>query len=133
MSRLAEIKKKAPRFLAAGAIASAVDYFLYLFLTEWAGMKGVAANSISYPVSVLLNFFLQKRFVFDLNRSDRAAFGWAMLVSAGGFLLSTGIIYTLNLWPFFRQYQFLTKLIDKVIVLFYNFFCKRYAFEKRFI
>ena len=56
-----------------------------------------------------------------------------MLVSAGGFLLSMGIIYTLNLWPFFRQYQFVTKLIDKAIVLVYNFFCKRFAFEGRFI
>ncbi len=133
MAKLQEIKKKGVRFLAAGAIASAVDYFLYLFLVEMAGMQGVYANAISYPTSVLVNFFMQKRFVFEQKRSNRATFGWAMLVSAGGFLLSMGIIYTLNLWPFFRQHQYITKLIDKAIVLFYNFFCKRFAFEGRFI
>ena len=37
MAKLQEIKKKGVRFLAAGAIASAVDYFLYLFLVEVAG------------------------------------------------------------------------------------------------
>ena len=121
------------RFLFTGLIASGIDYFLYLFLVEAVDMIPLYANAISFPTSVLVNFFLQKQLVFELKRSLGAAFGWSMLVSTGGFLLSMGIIYTLNLWPFFQNNQYITKLIDKAIVIVYNFFCKRFAFEKRFL
>ncbi|MBR9922941.1 MAG: GtrA family protein [Bacteroidetes bacterium] len=114
------------------AVATAFDYCLYLILVD-RFFPPVTANIISFSSAVLLNFYLQKRFVFQLRRKQGAAFGLAILVSMGGLLLSTGIIAGLNTWDFFRDKQYLTKFVATGIVFFYNFYLKRFAFEKRFI
>jgi putative flippase GtrA len=121
------------RFAATGAVASAVDYVLYLLLTEGAGWTPVHANLLSYPTSVLVNFLLQRRYVFELKRATWAAFGLSMLVSAGGLLLSTGLVYTMNQIALFRGNQYVIKFIDKGLIFFYNYYFKRFAFEKRFV
>ena len=121
------------RFVATGVIASAIDYVLYLLLTEGAGWTPVHANLVSYPSSVLVNFLLQRRFVFQQKRATWAAFGLSMLVSVGGWMLSTGLIYAMNQIPLFRGNQYVIKLIDKGLIFFYNYYFKRFAFERRFV
>ncbi|GJM34708.1 MAG: hypothetical protein DHS20C18_37090 [Saprospiraceae bacterium] len=114
------------------SVATAVDYVLYLVLVRnW--LAPVPANVISYSVGMVINFLLQKRFVFTLQRSVSKAFGLAILVSLGGMVLSTGIIYLLSRVDFFVDRQYLAKLSATGIVFFYNFYLKRFVFEKRFI
>ena len=45
--------------------------------------------------------------------------------------MSSAIIYLLSKNPFLNENQYITKLISAGIVFFYNFFFKRYVFEKR--
>lgn len=118
------------RFALSGALATAVDYVGYLLLVDRV-LPPVSANVVSYSCAVGINFLMQRYFVFRLQRSAPLAFGMALLVSLGGLLLSTGIIYGLNHLDFFRDHQFITKLIATGVVFFYNFFGKRYVFEKR--
>ena len=47
--------------------------------------------------------------------------------------LSTGIIYGLSQIEFFNERQYITKLCATGFVFFYNFYLKRYVFEKKFI
>lgn len=121
------------RFAATGVVASGIDYVLYLVLTEAFSWRPVSANLVSYPTSVIVNFFLQRRFVFEQKRATWAAFSLSMMVSAGGFLLSTGIVYALNRIPLFGGNQYVIKFIDKGLIFFYNYYFKRFAFERRFI
>ena len=114
------------------AVATAFDYVLYLILVDRFFTPGVA-YIIAYSLSIVLNFYLQKRFVFSLRRKLPAAFGLAIMVSLGGMLLGLGILAGLNQWPFLRARQYLAKLITTGIVFFYNFYFKRFAFEKRFL
>jgi putative flippase GtrA len=125
------LKLKA-RFAMSGAVATSVDYVLYLLLANRV-FSPVISNLISYSCSVVLNFLMQKRFVFALQGSARRAFLLSVLVSLGGLGLSTGIIYGLNTMPFFAKYQPITKLCATGIVFFYNFYLKRYVFEHKFI
>ncbi|RME96862.1 MAG: GtrA family protein [Bacteroidetes bacterium] len=120
------------RFAATGGVATVVDYTIYLSLVNRV-LTPVWAQVAAYSISVIVNFTLQRWFVFDLRRSLRSAFGWSLLVSAGGLLLSTGLIYLLNLYPFFQEHQLITKILTSGLIFFYNFYCKRYVFEKRFI
>jgi len=46
-------------------------------------------------------------------------------------LISTGIIYWLNLYPFFAERQYLTKILATGMIFFYNFYTKRFIFERR--
>lgn len=119
------------KFASSSAVATLLDYGLYLWLVNRI-FPPVTANVISYSCAVGVNFLLQKRFVFTLKGPAWRAFALSMLVSVGGLLLSTAIVYGLSKWPFFAERQYLTKLATTGIVFFYNFYLKRYVFEQRF-
>lgn len=114
------------------AIATILDYVVYLSLVNRIFSPAIS-NVISYSCGMVLNFILQKRFVFDLQRSVSKAFGLSMLVSFGGMGLSTLIVSGLSRIEFFDTRQYITKIIATGMVFFYNFYLKRYVFEKRFI
>lgn len=114
------------------AIATGVDYGLYLFFV-YQFFNPVLSNIFSYSIAVGVNFTLQKWFIFEQKRKTTHAFLWSIAVSVGGLFLSTAIIYGLVQLSFFERYQFVTKLVATGIVFFYNFYFKRFAFEKRFI
>lgn len=96
-------------------------------------MAPVSANLISYSCGMVANFLMQKRFVFKLQGSSQRAFFLSILVSIGGLGLSTGIIYGLTQISFFNERQYVTKLVATGLVFFYNFYFKRYVFERKFI
>lgn len=119
------------RFAMTGAVATTVDYVLYLSLVN-RFFSPVVSNIISYSCGMVINFLLQKRFVFSLQGPASRAFLLSAVVSLGGMALSTGIIYSLNTLEFFARYQFITKLCATGMVFFYNFYFKRYVFERKF-
>jgi putative flippase GtrA len=122
------------KYAFASAMATAVDYGLYIFfINAWLGEEQKTfANFIAYPVGVLVNFLLQKRYIFEMKRRLHTAFTFAMLVSAGGWALNTALFAGLTGIPFFNQYHLLAKVLVNGVVFFYNFYGKRYVFEKRF-
>lgn len=119
------------KFAMASVVATAVDYGIYLAIVN-RFFSPVVSNIISSSCGMLINFALQRRFVFSLQRSALQAFIFSLLVSVGGIALSTTIIYLLSQVAFFANHQFITKLIATGTVFFYNFYLKRYIFEKRF-
>jgi len=120
------------RYMSASFIATVVDYSLYGLLS-WRGLSPVAAHIPSFSVGMVTNFLLQKKYVFELQRKTHVAFGMAVLVSLGGLLLSSLLIKWLTLIPFFARYHFVAKVGASGLVFFYNFYLKRYVFEKRFL
>lgn len=129
--RIRELLRLKFKYAMASSVATLVDYSLYLFLF-YTILPPVPSNIISYSCSVLVNFTLQRRYIFSLQRKASSVFLLAMLVSAGGLAISSGLIYGLNKIPFFHHYQFITKMVASGLVFFYNFYFKRYAFERRF-
>ena len=119
------------RYVSASLIATMVDYSLYGLLT-WQGLSPVAAHIPSFTAGMVTNFLLQKKYVFELQRKTHIAFGMAVLVSLGGLLLTTVLIGWLVHFEFFHQYHFLAKVGASGVVFFYNFYLKRFIFEKRF-
>lgn len=120
------------KFAMTSSVATLIDYSLYLLLV-YTVLTPVPSNIISSSCGMVVNFFLQKRFVFDLQRKVYTAFFLAIAVSIGGIALGTTIIWALNHWPFFQVHQYVTKLCATGLVFFYNFYLKRFVFEKRFL
>jgi len=119
------------KFALSGLVATSVDYGLYLLLVERV-FPPVLSNIISYSCAVVINFLMQKRFVFQLKGTAKRAFLLSMGVSGIGLLLSTALVYGLTQIAFLDQRQYLLKLIATGVIFFYNFYMKRYAFERRF-
>lgn len=133
MSKIKELFRLKSKFLITSIVATAIDIGLYLFLFHQFGCSAIVAQSIAYPTAVLIKFFLEKYFVFESNRKSGQTFALAMLVSGIGYLLSLGLVYLLNQNTFLHEHQLALKIIEKGILFMYNFYFKRFAFEKRFV
>lgn len=121
------IREKIP-FAMTGFVATGINYGMYLFLVDRILPPG-PATVIAYSSSVILNFFLQRYFVFELRRSLRSAFVLSMGVSAVGLFLDWLIVVGLHRFPLFGDAEWLIKLVATGIVFFYNFYAKRRVFE----
>ena len=120
------------RFASTSLVATIVDYVLYLVLV-YTGLPKTVSNVISASCGFLVNFILQRRYVFALKRKLRAAFAISIASSIIGIGISTLLIYLLNKVPILDAHQYITKLIVIGIMFFYNFYTKRFAFERRLI
>ncbi|MEM6879697.1 MAG: GtrA family protein [Bacteroidota bacterium] len=123
------VVEKIPFFLS-GLVATGVNYGMYLFLVD-RYLHFQAATIVAYSSSVLLNFVLQRYFVFELRRSVSSAFGLSMLVSLGGLLLDSFLIYVLHNWIIVSEQEWIIKGLVTGLVFFYNFYLKRLVFEGR--
>ena len=131
-SRWHELMAKKSRFLMTSGLVTALDYVCYLWLVAYV-FGPVTSNIVSYAVIMVLNFILQRYFVFELDRPIKRTFVLAMAISTGGLVLSTAMIYMLDQYPYLSERQFLLKAIVTGSLFFYNFYLKRFAFERKFI
>lgn len=130
--KLLELFKLKLKFAFSSSLATAVDYGMYLFLVG-SYFTPVISNIISAGSGMLINFIIQKTYVFRLNRKLKIAFMISLLTSIIGLGIGTSLIYLLNKNPFFFDQQYITKALVIGIIFFYNFYMKRFAFEKRFL
>ena len=120
------------KFALTSLVATVIDYSLYLVLV-YSLFTPLVANTIAYTIAVIINFALQKKFVFSMERKATTVFWLAVGVSAVGLGLSNLIIWTLIQYPFFVKNQYATKLVATGLVFFWNFYMKRFIFEKKFV
>ena len=118
------------RFAGTSSIATVVDYGLFLILA-YSGMSKVHSNLISATCGFLVNFVLQRKYIFESRRKVRTSFLISLGFSLIGISISTFFIYLLSQIPFFDLYPFITKLLVTGIMFFYNYYTKQIAFEKR--
>ncbi|TXF90521.1 GtrA family protein [Neolewinella aurantiaca] len=115
-------------FLLSGIVATGINFGMYLLLVDRFLPPG-PATMVAYSSSVLVNFVLQRYFVFELRRSVQSAFVLSMLVSAGGMLLDWLIVTGLHQFPYLGDQEWIIKGAATGIVFFYNFYAKRRVFE----
>ncbi|MBK8505837.1 MAG: GtrA family protein [Saprospiraceae bacterium] len=117
------------KFASTSLLATIIDYTIYLCLV-YSGFNKVYSNITSASIGFLVNFFLQKKFIFTLRRKAHQTFLISMSFSATGIGISTVLIYLFNKNAFLDHHQYLTKLLVMGIMFLYNFYTKRLAFEK---
>jgi putative flippase GtrA len=117
------------KFASTSLIATILDYIIYLTLV-YSGFNKVYSNVISASIGFLVNFFLQKKFIFTLRRKAHHTFLISMSFSTAGIGISTLFIFLFNKNVFLDHHQYITKLLVMGIMFFYNFYTKRIAFEK---
>jgi putative flippase GtrA len=111
-------------------IATAIDHIIYLILIRF--LVESKAHFISYAIGIVTNFLLQKRFVFMLKRKVYAAFFLSVSFSIIGLIVGTLLIHTFAKIEFFCNHKYYNKLLVTVIIFVYNFYTKRFAFEKEY-
>jgi len=130
--KIKELFKLKIKFAGSSTIATIVDYCLYQVLIYYSFMPA-KANLISAGTGLIINFILQKKYIFDLNRKLRTAFVISLISSLIGLAISTLFIHNLSKIDFFDKYQIITKALATGLIFFYNFYTKRFAFEKKIL
>jgi len=123
------------KFASASALATLIDFILFFILADNFFSKK-NATTISRSVGMFINFLMQKKFIFQTNRNVWMVFFLTVLVSLGGLWLGRIIMSVIGDWAIWETYSWFKifpKIIETALIFFYNFFMKRFAFEKRFL
>ncbi|MBE0576209.1 MAG: GtrA family protein [Desulfuromonadales bacterium] len=123
MKTLLPYKDKFLKFLVVSIIVTTVDYLIFFSLYRLMGI--LSAHVLSYSIALLLSFTLQKRFVFQTNRSASVAFFRILFFSLVGISLSYVVLFAYN-WVFSNIA--IAKILMTTTMFFYNFFSKKIAF-----
>ncbi len=118
------------KFGLTSIITTAIDHIIYLILIRY--LIESRAHFISYGIGIIINFMLQKRFVFMLRRKVYIAFIISVLFSIFGLIASTFLVHNFAKIDFFSNHKYLNKLAVTGIIFIYNFYTKRFAFEKEY-
>ena len=120
------------KFAITSSIATALDYGIYITLTMLAQFSETASHAISYSIGMIVNFLLQKKFIFENNRKIGHSFVLSVIFSLIGWLLSQALFNLLiNYIAFFRDYDLLAKVVVTITIFLYNFYSKRFSFERK--
>jgi len=111
-------------FATLADLGSFTFLFRHMFPLFW-------AEICSAFIGMIINFFLQKRFVFDLNRKVSNAFMLSIGFSFAFMFLGAFCLAEIVKIPFFAEYVILAKLIVMGSKFILNYFTKRWIFENR--
>ena len=118
------------KFAISSAIATTVDHVLFVVLVHLGLGPGIA-NLFSQGLGMVVNFLLQKEFIFKLCRPVWQVFLISLCFSLAGLIIGSSIVHMTTQLPLIEHVPYLGKVIATCIVFLYNYFTKRYAFEKR--
>lgn len=119
------------KFGIVGVSAFLIDYGILLVLTEVCGIHYLLSGGLSFTVSVIYNYILSVKWVFDVDRKEdkRREFLWFVALSVIGLGLNQ-----LFLWIFvdvLHVFYMIAKIIVTAIVMVYNFVTRKIFLEKR--
>lgn len=112
------------KFFFVSIFVTTIDYMIFFSLYRFFGI--LAAHIISYITAIIVSFFLQKRFVFDANKSTTVTFLSVLFFSLVGISLGYAVLFSYN-WLF--NNIVIAKIFMTLTMFFYNYFSKKIAFE----
>jgi putative flippase GtrA len=115
------------RYLFVGGAAFIVDFLSLYILTDFFGIYYLISAAIAFSLGLLVNYFLSVSWVFNKRKlkNKNFEFGIFAIIGIVGLGLNEVIIW------FFTQelliYYLLSKIFAAVIILFWNFFARKYV------
>ena len=118
------------RFGGVGVLCFLIDYGILNVLTEYAKVYYLLSATISFSVSVIVNYVLSTLFVFDVDKEHSRVRDLLLFVvfSVIGLGLTAGIMKLGVDWLAF-DYR-LVKIIATAIVMVYNFITRKLFLER---
>ena len=117
------------RFLVVGGISFSVDFGLFTVLYAL-GVPHLVASATSFSTSVVLNYILSRRYVFEAqeNVSILKEFTLYVVLNIIALGLNTLILYICA--DLAGMSPFLGKIIATAVVLIYNFISRKALLER---
>jgi len=117
------------KFGIVGCVATVIDFvFLYLF-REFCNLPVVVANTLSFIISVMYNYWASLTFVFDVNqeKSKRRNFIIFIICSVIGLGINDLLVWLIT--DICHIYYMISKLIATAVVMVFNFITRKKFLE----
>lgn len=119
------------KFGAVGVVCFGIDYGMMVLLTERCGLDYLLSSGISFSVSVVANYLLSMRFVFQSKEGRNKTEEFVVFAA----LSITGLLLTeLLMWAGVERmgiHYMLAKVIVTGVVMVYNFMTRKIFLEER--
>jgi putative flippase GtrA len=118
------------RYVFVGGAAFIVDFGSLFVLTDFFGVYYLVSAAIAFILGLIVNYMLSISWVFNNRKLDSSTleFGVFSLIGIVGLGLNEVFI-----WFFTAEvgfYYLISKIISAIIVLFWNFFARKYVLFK---
>jgi putative flippase GtrA len=132
VSPFSDTLREAPRYLAASAVALAIDASLYLGLIRFLDIHYLAAAPIGYVIGVIVIYVLSTKWVFRNRRLKKAQHEFLIfaLIGVVGLVLNQLVIF-FCIDRLSTSYE-LAKLASAAIVFGFNFSGRKLLLFTRF-
>ncbi len=132
MSGLRKLADESFRYLAAAALALAVDMGVYIGLIRLAGMDYLVAAPIGFGLGLAVIYVVSVRWVFSHRRlaNARAEFALFALVGLAGMALNQLVIYA-GVERFAFSYE-VAKIVSAGAVFTFNFATRKLLLFTRY-
>lgn len=121
-----ETMKKTTNFLLVGLVTFIVDYGILVILESKLGMYYLIANTISFTLAVITNYYLSISFVFG-KENTKDNFITFIIISIIGLIISE-ILMGIGV-EYLNIHYTIVKMFSTVIVMIYNFISKSMMLE----
>ncbi|MDR0830800.1 MAG: GtrA family protein [Prevotellaceae bacterium] len=120
------------RFAITGIIGFVVDFGVLYALTEFCGWHYLLSATLGFVCGLIATYFLSVFWVFDKRRFNNAFSEFALFAVISGI----GLLLNLFLMWFCTEiidfHYLISKIISSVLVMFWNFFARKYIlFSKK--
>ncbi|GAB5539548.1 MAG: hypothetical protein Salg2KO_16510 [Salibacteraceae bacterium] len=118
------------KFGTSSLLGTGMDFLSFTFIFRFF-MPIFWAELCSAFIGMVVNFFMQKRFVFDLNRRVSTAFLLSISFSFVFMFAGAFAMESLAKTDMFGEFLIGAKLLVMGAKFLLNYFSKRWVFEKR--
>lgn len=118
------------KFLVVGGISFSLDYGLFVILYNVFGVYYILSSTISFATSVVLNYVLSRKYVFEIreDRSVAREFAFYAVLNVIALFLNQVILYASVDYLSFSPP--VGKIIATAVVLVYNFVSRKLLLER---
>ena len=121
--------KQIIKFGIVGGLAFIIDYGIYTLLSQLLGIYYILASIISFSISVIFNYILSIKWVFDVTKKQTTKdFIIFIVLSVIGLIINSIILYICV--ELFNIHDMIGKIIATIIVMVYNFITRKIFIEK---
>ena len=118
------------KFGVVGFLCFGIDYGLIIFLTEICGISYLVSSGISFSVSVMVNYILSLKFVFETDENNNKVVEFFIFIILS--VIGLGINQVL-MWicvDKMHVHYMISKIGVTGVVMVYNFITRKLILEK---